>query len=574
MKDYAEISRQYCIAALEDTLPNRKASKLEKLACKRQLEDLIRQESDDFDYYFDVEAGNRHCRFMEMLPHVTGEWRGTLLTLSPYQVFMHHTLFGWKNKDTGYRRFSKVYWELPRKNGKSICASGIGLYCGFAEGEHGAEIYAGAVTEKQAGMVFSPAWKMVQMMPELKEAFGLELAGTIKNPTSIYCATDMSKFEPVVGKPGDGANVCVGIADEYHEHSTSVLVDTFQTGTGSRQQSIILIITTAGFDTSFPCYFEHIEAVKILERSIIKENVFAVVFGVDEDSNWEDFESWKMANPNYGISIHESKMREFYGNAITSLKDRNVLLCKHLNKWMNAGSAWMDMTKWNACENPSLKLEDFKGSEIFLGLDLANKIDLCALMLTLKKGDSIITFGKYYLNEERIALKENDHYRKWRDEGWLTETQGAVTDFTVIANDLKQLDKDFVIKEMAYDPHECSMFMGEVRVWAGFDCIEYKQGPQNISEPMKTLESYVYDGKLQHSGDPILTWAVGNVIKKMARGGGETKYYYPAKQTAANKIDPAVALIMSLGRLMFCEDLGGAYEARAAAGDERILRVL
>ena len=571
---FSEISLDYCNRVLNDSLPHRVASKLEKLACQRQLNDLARQEDGNFPYYFDAEAGDRHCNFMSYLPHVKGPWRGQFLVLEPHQVFMHHTLFAWKKKRNGFRRFTRAYWELPRKNGKSFSSAGIGLYMAFADGENGSEVYAGATTEKQAGMVFNPAWQMCKMTPSLVEAFGLTLAGTIRNPTSIYSESDMSIFAPVVGKPGDGSSVNCGICDEYHEHSQSTLLDTFQTGTGSRPQPIILIITTAGFDTSYPCYDEHLEAIKILEGSLEKDNVFPIIFGTDEDSDWTDFETWKTANPNYGVSIQEDSLRETYNNAIGSLKDRNVLLCKHLNMWMNSGSSWMDMEKWNACVDKSLNLSDFEGRECWVAVDLASKIDLCAVALLFKTDKGIVAFGKYYLPADTIEKTENGHYQRWVLAGLLTKTDGAVTDFHLVEQDLKELSRKFIIKELTFDPSNANYLIQNIQTWANFECVEFTQSPAMISEPMQELEARIYSNTLRFNGDAMMTWQMSNVVKKQARGGGEVKHYFPTKQSAGNKIDIVVAMVMALGRLMTYEDTGGAYEGRANNDSTPMLRIL
>ena len=290
---YAEISLQYCHDVINDTLPNRKACNLEKLACARQLRDLSRQDDPEFPFYFDEAAGNRHVKFLSKLKHSKGKWRGQLFVPEPHQIMMHHTLFAWKRKADGFRRFTKVYWKIPRKNGKSFSSAGVGLYMAFVDGEQGAECFCAATTEAQAQMVFSPAWNMVHMDEDLKSAFDLTLAGTVKNPTSIYRAEDMSRMEPIIGVAKDGSSPNFVVCDEYHEHKTSALYDSADTGMGARDQPILLVITTAGVDISSPCYELELEAIKILEGTIEKENVMVMIFGIDVDDSFEDFEVWK-----------------------------------------------------------------------------------------------------------------------------------------------------------------------------------------------------------------------------------------------------------------------------------------
>lgn len=72
-------------------------------------------------------------------------------------------------KKSGLRRFRESYWEVPRKNGKSVIAAAVGIGMFVADNEFGAEIYSGATTEKQAWEVFRPARLMVKRSPMLIE---------------------------------------------------------------------------------------------------------------------------------------------------------------------------------------------------------------------------------------------------------------------------------------------------------------------------------------------------------------------------------------------------------------------
>src|SRR5665648_518829 len=142
------------------------------------------------------------------------------------------------------------------------------------------------------------------------------MTGTVKNPTSIYNETDMSIFCPIVGNPGDGQSPHGGLIDEYHEHPTSVLYDAMDTGMGAREQPMLSVITTAGTNTSFPCYDLHLEAIKVLEGSIENDRLFCMIFTIDKEDDWQDFECWKKANPNYMISIEEDYLYGKYQDAM------------------------------------------------------------------------------------------------------------------------------------------------------------------------------------------------------------------------------------------------------------------
>jgi phage terminase large subunit-like protein len=162
-----------------------------------------------------------------------------------------------------------------------------------------------------------------------------------------------------------------------------------------------------------------------------------------------------------------------------------------------------------------------------------------------------VFFAKHYLPELTIELPHNAHYRKWRDQGWLIETDGARTDFRRIESDLQDIASMFSVQALAYDPREASYLISSIEEWASFDCVEITQGPAQMSEPMKEMEAARIGGQLRHGGDPVLTWMMGNVVKKQSRIGGPVKYYYyPTKEREAAKIDGIVAGIMALSRAM------------------------
>jgi len=600
-KNYSEIALNYCNDIISNKIP---ACNYVKLACKRHLADLEKSKDPDYPYRYDSELGDRRCKFSELLTHTKGKWAGKRISLEPHQIFMQCCIWGWVKKKNRKRRFSKAFIELPRKNGKSIDAATAGLYMLVADGEKGAECYSGATTEKQALEVFRPAWQMAHANPNLREKFGISLSGTPKNPTSIYRLSDMSRFELLVGNPGDGASPHCGIHDEYHESKTSDQIDTIETGMGSREQPLQLIITTAGTDTSLPCYDLHLRCIKILEGTIEDESQFAIIYSIDPDDKWQDFENWRKANPNYLISIEEDYLIRKHKETLTDVNKQNINLTKHLNVWTNAGTAWMNMTKWAACADPSLKLSDFVDQPCYAALDLASKIDICALVLlfegkerniirTLVNPESgeeeekeitqkdFIVFGKYYLPEETIQLAGNDHYIKWVKEGYIIETPGARTDFLYIENDLKIINKDHPIIELAFDPREASYLISNVSDWLGSHlvdgeevsrCVEITQGPQLMSEPMKETEGRIYSQTLWHNGDPVMTWMMGNVVKKQGRNSGPVKYYYPTKDKNEFKIDGPVAMIMSVSRAMKHVETGSVYDGLSKENMRRKLR--
>ena len=292
---YASIATQYARDIVEGRIVS---CKWHYLACKRHLDDLVKSESGQWAYEFNPQLINlngkpyfpaeRICKFAELMPHIKGEWAalGQRIKLEAWQVFILVSIFGWINRVTKKRRFRVADIIVPRKNAKSTIAAVIGDYMLVADGEFGAEVYSGATSMDQAYEVFRPAKLMAAKAIMTREKSFVEQFGVSINASNMSVLADNSKFEPVIGNPGDGASPSCAIVDEYHEHKTSALYDTMQTGMGARSQPLMLVITTAGTDISGPCYLHQTELQKVLEGVIENDQRFGIVFTIDEDDDW------------------------------------------------------------------------------------------------------------------------------------------------------------------------------------------------------------------------------------------------------------------------------------------------
>lgn len=523
--------RNYVDGCLSGAIP---VCKWVKFACERHNKDLTRD-----DIYFDENAAQKAIDFIQLMRHVKGKLAGSKLHLEPWQVFFVGSIFGWMRVDTGLRRFREAHAEVPRKSGKSLELNGIGHYGLVADNEKGAEIILAAAKEDQAKDIFGVALQMVNTNPSFRKYYGLQTTTEIiRHPSSG------SYFKFVVGSPVDGSNPHFGLIDEYHQHKSAAAYDAIKLGMGAREQPLLIVMSTAGVD--FKCAYKRYVYYcrKVVSGVVEDDSLFTLEYTIDEEDNWEDFSVWKKANPNMGISVSEDFLRGQHAKALADVSSRSAILTKHLNVWNNSSTSWIDLRKWMACGQDQAKMDDFTGEACWVGLDLASRIDLCSLMFVFRRDDKYYVFGKHYLNRDRVDRAENKHLRTWEEEGWLTVTDGAQTDFGYIENDLRDLSNQFRVQELAYDPREATYLMQQVREWASFPCIEVSQGPINFSEPMKVLEAKYLSGELVHANDPVLCWAASNVILKNT----SNKLFYPAKRTNEEKIDPIVALIMALGR--------------------------
>ncbi len=550
-RDFAGIADAYLHGVLSGDI---QACRQVRQMMERQVLDLRRQVDDNaFPYSWRPEAGAKVCAFMEEFQHVKGKWAGQRFVLSPWQVFFTMALFSWVHTETSLRRFREAFLLVPRKNGKTFWAATIGLYGLLADNEQGAEIYCGANSKDQAMQVFSPAQQMLRNDSELREYFGVEVFAS-----NINVVNTGSKFEPEIKNVRDGASPHIAICDELHEAETSHMVDAFSTGMGARTQPLLLIISTAGTNLSGPCFERQKALEKVLDGTLANDRLFGTVYTIDQDDDWQDIASWKKANPNYGISVLPEFIEGKLFETKTHLSRRNINLCKHLNVWNSANVAFVDMGAWNRCFDKTLRLEDFVGQPCWIGLDLASKIDIAAIVLIFRVSSGYALFGRFYLPIETINRPENSHYQGWNYEERLVATDGPIIDYGRIEDDIRALASQFEVVEVAYDPFQATQLSTRLTA-EGFPMVEIRPTVLNFSEPMKELEGLILKGNLHHTGCPVLAWMAANVVARVDAKDN----IYPTKEREQNKIDGIVAAIMALGRAMTqAEPAGSVYENR------------
>lgn len=561
MSGHVAKARRYVADVLAGRVP---ACRWVRLACERQRRDLAAARTKDFAFRFDIAAAERVCRFLERLPHIKGPMarEGRTVELEPWECFLVTTGYGWLHKAgplKGRRRFRTLYLEVPRGNGKSLLLSGLCLYALAADGEAGAEVYSAAVTRDQARIVFDTARRMAEKLPRLRSALGIN-AGK----HAIFQEATASTFKPLASDEDslEGLNIHFVAIDELHAHKSRAVYDVCETAMGKRDQPLMAIITTAGSDRAGICYEVRSYVCKILEQAARDETWFGVVYTIDRDENavgeldqgddWQSEEAWRKANPNWGVSVEPSHIARMATKAMQLPSAQANFKTKHLNVWVNADSAWLDMGHWHQCADPTLDLADFEGEPCTIGLDLASKIDIAAKVRIFSRlVDGVLhyyAFPVFYLPAAAIEAGRNAQYLGWREAGLLIETPGEVLDFSQVETDLLDDAGRFGPVEVAYDPWQAQQ-LAQNMLARDVPMVEVRQTVGNLSEPMKSLQALIYSGRFHHDGNAALAWMMSNVV--CHRDAKDN--IYPRKERDENKIDGAVAAIMGLARLLLDE---------------------
>jgi phage terminase large subunit-like protein len=515
-----------------------------RLACQRTAEHFQRQPDPDFPYFYDEAQAERVCKIIQGFKHVKGKWaaRGQHLILEPWQCWLVCSLYGWKRKADGTRKYRRATWVIPRKQGKSLLAAALLVVHLIFDGETGAECYCGASNLNQAKEIFSAAQQMLIQAPSLREFTGCEV-----NAASIVVPETNSKALPVIGKPKDGSNVSFAVLDETHQCRDLSLYESFQTGTGAREQPLLISVSTAGFGTENPCRQLQIEAEKVLNGTASDEELFVAIFTVDDGVDWKSEQALLMANPNAGVSVTMDFLKAQQQTAINNPEKYASFATKHLDVTVAAAKSYYSLEKWRCCTD-AIKLDQFDGQECWLGVDLASKLDLTAVSIVFRKSIDghlhYFGFVDCFVPEEAAA--NNPIYTQWHARGLIHVTEGNTISYADFEQLILAHCQRFKVQEIAFDP----MWGGEFFVQSltpqlssGTTMVEIPQRASHLSAPMQLLEELTYNQRIHHNGDPVLQYGISNVI---ARHFGNL--IQPDKEKPEQKIDPAVALMMALAR--------------------------
>ncbi len=558
-KDYAAIAEQYAEDVVARRIP---AGKKVVLACRRHLNDLARAREGNWAYRFDAVLGSRVCRFAELLPHVKGEWaaRAELVHLEAWQIFILVSLFGWVRVSDGSRRFNLAYIEVARKNAKSTLAAIIGIYMFACDGEFGAEVYSGATKEDQALEVFRPALQMLDRSPELRMVLGVDIPSSTSKKMRI--GEDGSRFEVVVRDPGDGSSPHCGIVDEYHEHDADTLLDTFRTGMGARRQPLLLVITTAGFNTGGPCMALQQDISEMLEGLSAREERFGIIYSIDPEDDWTTEEALRKSNPNYGVSVRREFLLTEQSAAIVTARKQNVFLTKHMCVWCGANASYFNLQRWRELGDASLKEEQFVGMPCAISVDLSTKRDFTARAKVFRRTEKgrvhYYIFVTLYLPKEQIERPDKQNYQAWHKSGAILACGESTIDFEQVEADTVADVRRFKPKEFAFDPWNAAQFGQAVATKTRATPVEIPQTVRYLSAPTKELDAAMADGRVHHDGNPALAWMIGNVVAHE----DVNENVLPQKAADENKIDGAAAAILALSRMIVAEPRRSVYATR------------
>ncbi|MFM2580632.1 terminase large subunit [Vibrio fortis] len=541
---------KYCYDVLTGNVV---ANKWIKLAATRHFKDLEKSKQKNFKYKFVPELAQRAIDFYQFTSHAKGDLKGQPLQLMPWQQFIVGSIFGWvkkeKNKQTGRynRRFRTAEVFVGRKNGKSTLASGIALYMMLMDGEGGPEIYTAARAADQARIVYGDALEMVRSgeLNQLVKAYRSEIRCELNNGIFKAVAAEAANLE--------GKNIHCGVIDEIHVHPNSEVLDVIASGCGARSQSLIFIISTAGTILDGVAVDQWKYGESVLQELHTDDSYFAALYCIDDGDDFTDSKNWVKANPCVGVSFPHSYLENELQQAMEITSKRANFLTKFCNKFVNSADAWLDVDQVRKCK-ADINLQDYKGKQCYIGLDLAQKLDLTAMSLIFPQEDGLIdVFFKHYMPEDALAnctTQSRQQYEKWSQNSYLELTPGVATDFSIIEDDLRSFSKQFDVVSIGYDPYAATQMSFKLTE-EGLPMVAVSQVMKNLSEPAKEFEQLIATERLRYNGDQVFESCCANAYVIV----DTNENIKPVKENkmSKDKIDSVIALITGLSLCILAE---------------------
>jgi phage terminase large subunit-like protein len=551
---------QYCHLCLKDARCSEYedyiSGQKHKWACKRFLDDVSKAKKEDYPYYWDEAEAERIVKWFALLHHSKGELAGQPIILTAWQKFILCQLYGWRRKDNNRRRFKRSFTEVGRKNAKSQVEAGIALYeisVGATRNSEVYEYYTAGVKREQSKIIFEEAKLMLVGSP-LRSKFKLT-RDLVRHIATGSFIKPLSKED---GKSGDGTNPAGLILDEYHQHRTTEFYD-LGLGSGTKEP-LLMIITTAGIDLTYPCYTQEYELCsRILDPGVDLDNDEYLIDILELDpEDYKDVTSlenerlWHKANP-IRMSFPEGaeKIRGEWEIAKQLPEKLTAFLTKCMNIWVQAQvNAYMDMSKWSARCVKELPVP-LKGLAVYVGFDMSAKNDLTSVAFDVVYKIGVDDFGVDILGHIVIShsfiptreklmehvLKDKAPYDSWEREGFITITNTQIVDQGAVM----QYALDFIAKHeldlqcFCFDPANASKMMMDFSE-AGYDCEEVYQSYRSLNEATAGFRDDVYAGRVCYQRNPVLNYALSNAVLRTNQGLIKVD-----KDATTKRIDPVDA---------------------------------
>ncbi|MEW4236025.1 terminase large subunit [Bacillus thuringiensis] len=516
------------------------------------------------DIWFDVDRANEMLDFVQsFIRHVKGPLAGQLMELELWEMFVFANMYGWYHKNEKgktVRVIRESYVQVPKKNGKTIIAAGALLYAMYGELELGADCYCAASDYEQAQNAAEPIAQAIENSEPLARHTQIYkgVNGTVSGAMYRYSINGIAyqnKFKVLTKntKGLEGKNPYFVLNDELHAQENMDMYDNLKSAQISREQPMMLNISTAGKGASSVGMRVYKYAKLVLENDD-DDSLFVAIWEPNKNYDWEDRKVWEMVNPNIGVSVTMEQLEIEFKKAKQSAHSKAEFLSKHLNVFVNGADNYFehDQVQHVLVEN----LGDLTGEICYLGLDLSKTTDLTCVSLNFpshdEEGRSIIKVKQmYFLPNENIDFKEKEDnvpYTDMVERGFATFCDGKMIDQDQVMEYIVECMDLYDVQQINYDPAMSQKLIEKLEN-LGLECIAVNQYPNVMNAMLDDSEILIYEKRLI-TDNPLFVYCALNVVVVTNINGMKA----PSKRQSKKKIDGFVAFLVAHKETMMVMD--------------------
>lgn len=527
------------------------AGELHILACKRHLNDLKRQRSEDFPYYYDPNKALEIIDYAETLTIAEGTEPKPVRLLES-QAFDLGVTFGWFKVSNNKRRFRRRYKSMARQNGKTFENGIMGTYIAGFGGYYYGKLFTVATKKRQARLAWEEMSKFITIDPDLNEYFKVMDYKSVIEALETYCTIEALSKEAGLD---DGFRAVYASVDEIHQHKDNKIYKALYNGTRALDETLVSMITTRGDNLNSFCKEMDDYAIKVLQGLATAEDFFVDIYCLDETDDIWDPENWVKANP--FIASNPEKFETLKTDAQTAKdmggSDLRDFLTKSLNMWVqNTDDQFIVADKWQKCGSKRT-LEDMRGRACWVGLDLSSGGDLTSYALEFPFEED--PKEKYYFYSHsfmpRGRLQEHIEtdlapYDLWEQMELITVTGGGgdfKNDYKFIIKDLKRVKEEYDLKFLGIgiDPHNADGILSDLEEF-GCPVIIIPQSCKSLNDATVDIQLLVKSEDLEYnSHNELLTWSFLNA--KIVRNSFDEIKVDKKPGARYKRIDPVDACV-------------------------------
>lgn len=478
-----------------------------KKQCEWFLEDLEKQNNDYYPYYFDTKQIKIIEGVLKLLIFATGlgiVGKSIYEGLEDFQAFFIANVFGWRYKaDSRKFRYREVDLFIPRKNSKTFLAALIIIILMLTEDEY-SEFYSICLDRDLAGEVKKAISQILNASPLVSEYFNIPktLSGRME------CTLTHSFYQPRTAEANRNNSIrpSAFIADEYGAMKDNANVEAMRSGQLSVRNPLMFKLTTA-YAEDKSIMLDELEYLKKIYKGLeVDDRLFALVYYATEEHLWDDV-GLQMANP-LRIEENYEEIRRARKNALAKPCERTEFLTKNMNYFMpsNSGEEFITIDKLRLCKN-TRGVFDWRGKNVYVGLDLAMTNDNTAVSIVTIEDDMIYAKSWAFIPADRIEEKnrrERTDYRRFIEDGSCFACGDEIISYEFVENFVMNIEKKYGVHivRIAYDRFNCISTANKLES-KGYETVEVKQHSTILHMPTKWLQEHILQRKFSYDGDRL-----------------------------------------------------------------------